>query len=487
MQPQPYTQPVDLLAVIEEAERLGHVQPQPSRPLGVIPDLLAPPDGPSMSLGSRRLCTDPTSRPNKRRGEWKVIDPYETPIVACIEWRRVTFYKDRPAPQVTSKEPRPTDANLTRGEFNGYMSPATRRRVRRIVSTWLRSIMLYRAEIKRRYDPGRAYPVFLTLTLPSDQVHPDKEVTRRCLTPFLEWLKRSHGVEHYFWRAEAQENGRIHYHLLVDRYIDKEDLQAMWNKSVNRLGYVDRYYEKTGEAMPPSTEVHAVRSKVRDRSTGQMRDVDPVDYLLEYVMDTPRPDTQSSENPAQDQRTRKLTGRQRLPDGRIIEYITRAIDGRVWGMSDALRSIREPRAQASVRLITALEDGRQRHSVRRVDTDHATMYFGDVSLTISRAHRGMWNVIREYYINIFAYLYPAQLPPEYARDRTLFDPSNTWIDLQEFALYERTLPEPEEQFTADDPTELVHWFWTVIDGKRVHTNLKRYLDLFPALRKYGEA
>lgn len=475
----------DALAIIEEFERISGAQPAPDRPQGVIPDLLAPGSGPSMSLGSRRLCTDPASRPNKRRGEWKVTDAYENPIVACIEWRRVTFYRDRSKQKPKEKEPRPTDQNLTRGEFNGYMSPATKRYVRRIVSTWLRAVMIYRAEIKRRYDPGRAYPVFLTVTLPSDQVHPDKQITRECLTPFIAWLKRSHGIEHYFWRAEAQENGRVHYHILTDRYIRAEDVQAMWNKCVNKLGYVDRYYERTGEAMPPSTEIHAVRDKVKDRKTGEYRSVDPVDYLMEYVMDTPAPEDQNSSTSSDQQGPRKLIGRQRLPDGRIITYITRAIEGRVWGMSDALRAIREPRAEASVRLITALEDGRQRNSVRRIDMEHATMYFGDVGLTISRAHRGMWGVIKEYYVNTFAYLYPAQLPPEYREGRTLWDPGNTWIDLQEFALYERVIDEAEAEPDHEAAIEAVTWFWTVIDGQKTHTTMSRLLDRYPALRKYG--
>ena len=473
-----------LAASLDVAEDPQSAEPRRT-PIGVLPDLLVPSEGPSMSLGSRRLCTDQGKRTNRKRGEWAVIDAYDNPIVGCIEWRRVTFYRER-TPKPRDKDlPVATDGNLTRGVFNGFMSPATKRKVRKCVSTWVRSIMLYRAEIKRRWDPGRAYPVFLTVTLPSDQVHPDKVITRQCLGPFLEHLKRSHGIEHYFWRAESQANGRVHYHILTDRYIRAEDLQAAWNRAVNKLGYVDRYYERTGNASPPSTEIHSIRDKVKDKKTGQWITVDPVDYLMEYVMDAAKPEGGGDQAADDEGKPKRLIGRYRHRDGRIEEYEVRPIDGRVWGMSDSLRGIREPRAQASVRLVTALEEARSRNLLRRVDNDHATMYFGDVALCLGRSHLGMWQLIKAYYVNVFAHLYPAQLPPEYVRGRTFFDPTDLWIDLQEFALFNREPAVVDGEAEAQAVAESVAWFWTVIDGKRTHTTLQRYLDRYPILRKYG--
>jgi hypothetical protein len=415
------------------------------------------------------------------------VDEYEAPVIACIEWRRVTFYKERTPKVRDPLADHHTDGNLTRGIFNGYMSPATKRKVRKCVSTWIRAVMLYRAEIKRRYDPGRAYPVFLTVTLPSEQIHPDKVITRTCLGPFLQHLKRAHGIEHYFWRAESQENGRIHYHILTDRYIRGEDLQAAWNAAINKLGYVDRYYEKSGSALPPSTEVHSIRDKVQDKRTGQWISVDPVDYLLEYVMDAPKPEGGGDLDTEPDGKPKRIVGRYRHRDGRIEEYTARPIDGRVWGMSDSLREIREPRAQASVRLITALEAARGTGQLRRFDNDHATLYFGDVSLVLGRAHLGMWQLIKGYYINVFAHLYPAQLPPEYVRGRSFFDPNGLWIDLQEFALYNREDPEVAEAAVEQDEDERTTWIWTVIAGQRQHVTLKSYLDRYPSLRKHGTA
>lgn len=430
-----------------------------------------------MSLGSHRLCDDPRQQPPKSAEDAVILNEYERPTIACIEWRRVTLYREagpkriEPPPPPGKDQPKEStdqkaahepgsaeairDGNLTRGVFNGYMSPATRRKVRKIVSTWVRAIMLYRADIKKRWDPGRAYPVFVTVTLPSDQLHSDAEINRACLQPFLVMLRRHHGIENYFWRAEAQENGRVHFHILTDRYIGKEDLQVSWNKAVNRLGYVDRYYEATGEAMPPSTEIHRVRSQVKDKKTGQMRDVDPVDYLLDYVMDAAQLEQLPPGEDQDKDKPRRLVGKYRAADGRIVTYYTRPITGRVWGMSDALRAIREPRAEVSYRLIKALEQATDAGVLRRIDQDHATLYFGPVALVIGRAHRGMWQLIKDYYINVFGYLYPAQLPPEYVRGKPLTSPINLWLDLQHFATYTRTPPVIEEA--------LPRWDWRTMD------------------------
>lgn len=431
------------------------------------------------------------------------MNEYDRPTIACIEWRRVTLYREAgpkregpPKPegsdrvkvlgdQSPGQEPGSAEAirdgNLTRGVFNGYMSPATRRKVRKVVSTWVRSIMLYRADIKKRWDPGRAYPVFVTVTLPSDQMHSDSVINRSCLQPFLQMLKRHHGIENYFWRAEAQENGRVHFHILTDRYIGKEDLQVSWNKAVNRLGYVDRYYEATGEAMPPSTEIHRVRSQVKDRKTGQMRDVDPVDYLLDYVMDAAQLEQLPEGQVRKEGEPRRLVGKYRAADGRIVTYYTRPITGRVWGMSDALRAIREPRAEVSYRLIKALEQATEAGVLRRIDQDHATLYFGPVSVVIGRAHRGMWQLIKDYYINVFGYLYPAQLPPEYLRGKPLTSPINLWLDLQHFATYTREpavieVSEPRWNWRTQD----VHMYIKVDGQVRMYYS-SDWLQRFPHL------
>ena len=60
---------------------------------------------------------------------------------------------------------------------------------------------------------------FLTLTLPAKQIYSDQLVKRYCLNRFLRALKYIKPNINYIWRCEKQENGNIHFHVTLDKYI----------------------------------------------------------------------------------------------------------------------------------------------------------------------------------------------------------------------------------------------------------------------------
>jgi hypothetical protein len=104
---------------------------------------------------------------------------------------------------------------------------------------------------------------FLTLTLPSKQLHSDKVIINRCLNSFLNEIRQYHAVKHYVWRAELQKNGNIHFHILTDTFIPWYEARNRWNRIVNKLGYVDRFQAKNGKKTPNSTDIHSTR-KIKD-------------------------------------------------------------------------------------------------------------------------------------------------------------------------------------------------------------------------------
>lgn len=378
----------------------------------------------------------------------------EGPQVASITPRRVTVYKDRSAYVGDQREPRPTDANLTRGIYNGFMSPATRRHIRRSVGTWIRSVWAYRTQLKARWDPGKPYPVFITLTLPSPQVHDDRVINRKCLQPFILYLKRHHGITHYFWRAEAQENGNVHYHVLTDRYIDARDLQVAWNRCVNVLGYEDRYYEGSGKVSPPSTDIHRMTDTVKDRETGELRTVDPVEYLLDYVTDVAHLSDVKQGGTGDQEGAKVLRGSYRRSDGTVFEYIARPVMGRIWGMSDQVRQVREPRAECTPQVWGSLNRAAKAGQLRLVALDHAALFFGDVHSVISRARGWLGDLVNSYYLHTFNWLYPGEAPT-YWRQRNKDHPApELWIDTRNRRL--STTPPPGsrdglEYAEADEP------------------------------------
>lgn len=98
---------------------------------------------------------------------------------------------------------------------------------------------------------------FITLTLPSEQQHTDKEIIAKCLSPFLEaWAKRRAGLL-YVYRAEVQDNGNIHFHVISNAFYHYEKLRRDWNRYVEKLGYVSRGTTEN----PNSTDVHALSNK----------------------------------------------------------------------------------------------------------------------------------------------------------------------------------------------------------------------------------
>ncbi len=77
---------------------------------------------------------------------------------------------------------------------------------------------------------------FITLTLPSTQKHTDEFIKEHMLQPLLYWLTRYYNCN-YVWKAETQQNGRIHFHITVDAFIPWRALAAKWNTVCAKYEY----------------------------------------------------------------------------------------------------------------------------------------------------------------------------------------------------------------------------------------------------------
>ena len=107
---------------------------------------------------------------------------------------------------------------------------------------WL--YLLSRARYKKTLSNKNIYNFklsFITLTLPSEQIHPTSVITKECFNQFLTEIRSQYKVENYVWRLEFQSNGNVHYHIVTDSYIDYYIVRKVWNRIINKLGYVDRF------------------------------------------------------------------------------------------------------------------------------------------------------------------------------------------------------------------------------------------------------
>lgn len=100
---------------------------------------------------------------------------------------------------------------------------------------------------------------FITLTLPSKQAHSDTVIKHQALNQFLIELRKNYDIQNYVWKAELQKNDNIHFHLLLDKYVDFQALRRRWNRCINKLGYVDKYQAHMQKMS--LTDYHSLRNK----------------------------------------------------------------------------------------------------------------------------------------------------------------------------------------------------------------------------------
>lgn len=243
----------------------------------------------------------------------------------------IVLYKSFPA----SLGSKPGEASLlnldkgTKGEYNGYLSPATSRKIKRYLSNWL--LALQENMKGRDGNPAnKYYPTFVTLTLPSAQSQTDNEVKRKLLDRFILQIKKSFGVKHYFWRAEPQGNGNIHFHLIVDRWMSWEKLRAEWNKVLDCHGYLSAYRKTQEEwhknGFRPRKNLLSVWPMEKQKAA----------YLKGKAENWSNPNTTD---------VHKIQNLDSIT-AYVVKYVCkksdlatdRKIEGRIWGCSDELRN-----------------------------------------------------------------------------------------------------------------------------------------------------
>lgn len=216
-------------------------------------------------------------------------------LVAKFSSNKIVVYKERFNKFASQHQQLQAKINFEKKEYNGYMSPATRRYVTKVLDTWFLAVKHYNSHHSTSSSWSKKKLTFVTLTLPATQQHTDNEVKRNMLNVFITKCVRLGFFTHYFWRAESQLNGNIHFHLIVDKYLNIKALQSMWINVLSPFGYIDSFEMLHGHRTPPCTHVAVIPPNCSI-----------VDYVTKYV-------------------------------GKNGEG--RKIGGRIWGMSDKLRDM----------------------------------------------------------------------------------------------------------------------------------------------------
>jgi hypothetical protein len=291
-------------------------------------------------------------------------------------------------------------ANLTRGDYNGYLSPATARKCKSMITAWVNSVNCASSSKLKDRVTGQVYLTFATLTLQSAQIHTDQEIRRSILMPFIQCLTRTQGLKHYFWKAEPQGNGNIHFHMLLDSYIDRELLSSTWDYYCEFLGYVTRYCEKTGSLFAPATNICQLPS-----------DSSAISYVVKYLAKAPI--KLPSFTVTDGIRAKKCSLWQEKKDrtGAIVYEKIRAIEGRVWGCSDGVRECKPPTLGMSERIELLIKFAEDSPKTRIKSIERATVYICPVPLLIRSFDASLWKLWRWHHLALFRFLYMDRKTP----------------------------------------------------------------------------
>ena len=181
-------------------------------------------------------------------------------------------YDYRTRPHIVNQLSIETLEENRKNTYKGEISANAQKVIMKRIHVWNNAIVAYNTEHGLKGKQAERSLVFVTLTLPATQVHTDKEVKSKVLRTFMRSMIYEFETKHYIWKAEKQENGNIHFHLVFDKYIDKKRLGEKWNLACEKLGYVSMFEKKHGHRNPPSTNIKAVTCN-RDISN----------YIAKYV------------------------------------------------------------------------------------------------------------------------------------------------------------------------------------------------------------
>jgi uncharacterized membrane protein len=186
-----------------------------------------------------------------------------------------------------------SNENLSRRVVNGVITPPVAKKIKNALGWHLLFAKEKWAFNEKKQGWFKFKTSMVTLTLPCQQYSSDKWIKRKLFNAWMTYARKYFGLKNYVWRAEAQANGNIHFHVIVDVYIDYKLIRSAWNRICNANGYCyngEDGYDANG------TDIHSI---------GKVKDI--LAYMTKYC-------TKNDES-------------------------RRLIDGALWGCSDSLKKL----------------------------------------------------------------------------------------------------------------------------------------------------
>jgi len=166
----------------------------------------------------------------------------------------------------------------------------------------------------------------VTLTVSDTKTIDHKQAYKKLLEPFLRWLRYSKKCRHYVWKAELQERGQIHYHLIIPVFIHHRELRDKWNKLQRDAGLLRSFTARTKSMDPNSTDVHSVGKDVGSASK----------YMIKYMAKADGPHIARERIAEKKARAGIITDEELEAIRKETNDLLSKINGKVWDCSAAL-------------------------------------------------------------------------------------------------------------------------------------------------------
>lgn len=251
--------------------------------------------------------------------------------------------------------------------YNGRMSQRTRAKVTGMLAEWFMSAKAKEGRAFTTVNSTARKFTFCTLTLCAKQMHSDNHIKRHGLARFILECERKQGVKDWFWRAEPQGNGNIHFHILLAQSIPHEWVRSTWNKILADLGYL-RIYKQAREAeykngFKPSS------NKYDKRSIAQQVEA----YRKGVACGWSNPNSTDIHGLSKCKNAAAYVCKYATKD-----TASRKIAGRIWGCTDDLRQLKTPEVGVTEDFIKCLNSAALMGDVELVDCDHVAIFRGDI-------------------------------------------------------------------------------------------------------------
>lgn len=215
---------------------------------------------------------------------------------------------------------------------------------------------------------------FITLTLPSLQKHSDKFLKKECLNQFFIELNAKFMNLNYIWRAEKQQNGNIHFHILINKFVKWQYIREIWNRILNKYEYIDNYQQKFLNCTfdqyfkifraKGNKDIEKIRQSYISGQNSNWSNPNSIDIqkirdvknLLSYVVKYMSKKSPSSEN----------------NDSESLN--NQKIEGKIWYASECLLNIKQDTQEVTNELFKELDMINQNSTVHIIEKDYYTIF-----------------------------------------------------------------------------------------------------------------